>query len=156
MEDFNTQPYVVPYRCGEEEGKAINLPVDLRFNPHLWSWVVIERMRLQMQAAEVSVLHGWAQHWRYGKKLRQEAWIRATAPLHCKEPVEVVWHLIRMLPGRVPLEIWRHVQLVGDPGVDPEHGGEIIYLLLGRGTFGLPCLACCHRNLAEMKKSQNT
>lgn len=50
----------------------------------------------------------------------------------------------------------RHVQPEGAPRVDTEHAGEVIYLipqgsckmLLARGTSGLSCLACCHRDLA--------
>ncbi len=57
-----------------------------------------------------------------------------------------------------------------DPGVDPEHSREVMYLiwlgnasgsprrswkaLLGRGTSGLPCSACCHRNPALDKQQK--
>ncbi len=66
--------------------------------------------------------------------------------------------------------LWRFVQLVGDPGVDPEHAGGVTCLmlpgtsqdpprrswkaLLGRGTSGLPYLACCHRDLAPDKQKK--
>ncbi len=69
--------------------------------------------------------------------------------------------------------LWRfsgHVQLVGEPEADPEHAGGITYLiwpgnasgsprrswktLLGRGTSGTLCLACCHRDPAPDKRNR--
>ncbi len=80
------------------------------------------------------------------------------------------WGLIRMLLGAFPWRFSGHVQLIGDPGVDPEHAGEIIYLiwpgnasgsprrswkmLLGRGASGLPCLVCCHCDPAPDKQKK--
>ena len=51
---------IVLDRCGEEgvdlKGKAFNLPVELWFNPHphlvIELWLVTERIRLQIQAAQ--------------------------------------------------------------------------------------------------------
>ncbi len=63
-----------------------------------------------------------------------------------------------------------HVQLAGEPGLDPEHTRGIIYLiwpgnasgspwrswkaLLGRGVSGLPYLACCLRDPAPDKQNK--
>ncbi|TWW62379.1 hypothetical protein D4764_04G0010260, partial [Takifugu flavidus] len=43
----------------EPESKALDLPVDLRPSPHLWPsrWVMTERTRSWIQAAEMSFLH---------------------------------------------------------------------------------------------------
>jgi len=56
-----------PVRCGEEgaepEGEAFRLLLHLCSNPHLWSqiWVLTQRMRSWIQAAEISSLQrgGW-------------------------------------------------------------------------------------------------
>jgi len=77
-------------------------------------------------------------------------------------------HLIRMAPGRLPLEISGHVQLGGDTGADPEPAGGIIYLIwlgnasgsprrnwrawLGRRKPGGPFLSGCHRDPAPDKQ----
>ncbi len=82
---------------------------------------------------------------------------------------ELRWfgYLIRFLLGTFLWRFSRRMQLAGNPGVYIEHSGEIIYLiwlgnasgsprrswkmLLGGRTSGLPCLACCHHNLASDK-----
>ncbi|MED6252201.1 hypothetical protein ATANTOWER_008376 [Ataeniobius toweri] len=46
--------------CGEERAElrneALDLPVGLRSYPHLWAWVMTERMRSRIQGAEMSFL----------------------------------------------------------------------------------------------------
>lgn len=44
--------------------------------------------------------------------------------------------VIRMPPGRLPLEVSRYVQLVGVLRVDPELAGRIIYLTLPGNVSG--------------------
>ncbi len=75
-----------------------------------------------------------------GKEFRHSERARSTvAALSCqKDPVEVVHHLIRIL---LDAFLWRfsgHTQLVGDPGLDPEHPGEILCLIWFGNASGSP------------------
>ena len=110
-------------------------------------WVVVERMRLQTQVAEMSflcrlsglTLRDRARSCRHPEGARS----RAAAPSRPEEPVGVgsgIWS--GCLQGAF---LWRfswHVQLVGDPGVDPEHAGEIIYLIWLMNASGSPRGSC--------------
>ena len=106
-------------------------------------WVVTERMRSRIQAAEMSFLCRVA-----GLSLRDR--VRSSdirrelgvEPLLLRvERGQLRWfgHLIRMPPGRLPLEVW------GASG-SPRKSWKS---LLGRGTSGIPCLACCPHDPAS-------
>lgn len=69
-----------------------------------------------------------------------------------------------MPSDRLSLEVFQHVRLGGDPTVDPELTGGIIYpIWLGNvgsprrnWKSGIPCLACCHQDLISAQGSNNT
>ncbi len=133
-------------------------------------WVVTERMRW----TEMSFLRreaGLSLRGRVGNSdILKGAWIRATAPSHWMEPLRWFRHLIRRPPWPLLLEVFRHIQLLGDSRLDPEHARGITYLiwpgnasgspqrswkmLLWGGTSEIPYLTCCHCNPApnKMKK----
>lgn len=115
-----------------------------------WLWSALERLR--------------------SSDIRRERGVKLL-PLLCIERSQLRWfgHLMRMPPGRLPLEVFRAcVQLGGDPGLDPELTEGITYpmwpgkalgcprrsrkALLGRGMSGVPYLACCHRDLTADKR----
>ncbi len=125
-------------------------------------WAVTKRMRSWMQVAEMSFLRRVA--WLTLRDRVRSANIRREPGVEllllCVERTSwggsSIWS--KCLPGTF---LWRFsIQPVRAPKVDPEHTGEITYLillgkalgsprrswkmLLGRGKSGLPCLACCH------------
>ena len=103
-------------------------------------WVVTERTRLRVQAAEISFLRRVA-----GLSLRDR--VRSSVireelgvdPLLCVERSQMRWlgHLVRMPPGRLPGEVFRAVPRVGDPGEDPGHAGETVSRLAWE-CLGIP------------------
>ncbi|KAK0155354.1 DNA-directed RNA polymerase II subunit RPB1 [Merluccius polli] len=115
-------------------------------------WVMTERTRSRVQAAEMSFLRRVA-----GLSLRDR--VRSSVireelgvdPLLLRvERSQMRWlgHLVRMPPGRLP----GHVPLVGDPGEDPGHAGETMSLgwpgnasgspkkSWGKGSLGFPAV----------------
>lgn len=105
---------MVVQRITELQGKAFNLPVGLRSSCHLWPRALsIERTRGQNEFLPP----GW-----HSEKLRhlERGPIRAAA---AKRRAEVVGELIRIPPGHLS-----HIHLGGDPWVDQEPTGEMLYL----------------------------
>ena len=105
-------------------------------------WVVTERTRSRIQAAEMSFLRRVA-----GLSLRDK--VRSSdirrelgvEPLLLRiERSQLRWfgHLIRMPPALLPLEVFGHVRLGGDPEADPEPAGGIIYLIWPGNASGSP------------------
>ncbi|KAI3359361.1 hypothetical protein L3Q82_002861 [Scortum barcoo] len=110
----------VPDRRGEEgaesKGEALDLPVNLSFPlPHLTYghelWVMTERTRSRIQAAEMSFLRRVA-----GRSLRDRVRSSVTREELGVEPLllriersQLRWlgHLFRMPPGRLPREVFQ-------------------------------------------------
>ncbi|KAI3376749.1 hypothetical protein L3Q82_000352 [Scortum barcoo] len=129
----------VPDRRGEEgaesKGEALDLPVNLR--SHLTYghelWVMTERTRSRIQAAEMSFLRRVA-----GRSLRDRgeklghsggARSRAAAPSHREESAEVAWASVFGCPLDASLgRCSRHVPPGGGLGEDPGHAGETMSL----------------------------
>ena len=141
----------VSVRWGEEgaepEGEVLDLPVHLCSKPMVTYghelWLVTERTRLRIQVAGMSSLRRVA-----GLSLRDK--VRSSdirrelgvEPLLLRvERSQLRWfrHLIKMPPGRLPLEVFR--ARLGDPEADPEPAGGIIY----------PQLASVHVSVAVNK-----
>ncbi len=138
-------------------------------------WVVTERMRSQMQGAEMSFLHRVSGLCFRDKVRSSDTWRElGVEPLLLRvKRSQLRWfrQVIRIL---LEAFLWRfsgHVQLVGDPRLDPKHAGGITYLiragtasgspqrsckiLQGRVTSGTACLACCPRDPAPDKQKMD-
>ena len=124
----------VPDRCGDEgaesEGKDLDLPVHLHSNPHLWSWAFGSDRKNEIADTsgqnEFLSLGGWLS---LGDRVRSSDIQRELGVepllLHV-ERGQLRWfgHLIRMPPGRLPLEVFR----AHPTGKRPQgRAGEIIY-----------------------------
>ncbi|KAI3374811.1 hypothetical protein L3Q82_021033 [Scortum barcoo] len=139
----------VPDRRGEEgaesKGEALDLPVNLpptlTYGHELW--VMTERTRSQIQAAEMSFLRRVA-----GLSLRDR--VRSfdhSARSFGVEPLllhiersQLRWlgHLFRMPPGRLPREVFQACPTGRRPREDPGHAGETISLSWPGNASGSP------------------
>ncbi|TWW73429.1 hypothetical protein D4764_15G0008230 [Takifugu flavidus] len=137
-------------------------------------WVMTERTRSRVQAAEMSFLRRVA-----GLSLRDR--VRSSAIreelgveslLLRVERSQMGWlgHLVRMPPGRLPGEVFRACPSGKRPRGDPGHVGETMSLdwpgnawgslrmswrrWLGRGKSGLLSLGCCPRDPTPDKRQR--
>ncbi|KAI3375645.1 hypothetical protein L3Q82_003952 [Scortum barcoo] len=108
-------------------------------------WVMTERTRSRIQAAEMSFLHaGWlGAPLEIGVKLGHSggARSRAAARLRIIERSQLRWlgHLFRMPPGRLPREVISGVShREGGLGEDPGHAGETMSLGWPGNASGSP------------------
>ncbi len=134
-------------------------------------WVMTERTRSRIQAAEMSFLcrvagHSLRDRVRSSVTLEE---LRVESLLLGIERSQLRWlgHLFRMPPGCLPGEVFRASPTGKRPWEDPGHAGGIMYpdwpviasvsprrskrKCLGRGKSGRLCLDCCPRDLASDK-----
>ncbi|KAK3561961.1 hypothetical protein QTP86_019076, partial [Hemibagrus guttatus] len=96
-------------------------------------WVMTERVRSRIQAAEMSFLRRVAGHSLRDRVRSSVTWEKLGVELlllHI-ERGQLRWlgHLFRMPPGRLPGEVFRACPTRGKgPGEDPEHAGETMSL----------------------------
>ncbi|CAM4549683.1 unnamed protein product [Leuciscus chuanchicus] len=137
-------------------------------------WVMTERTRSRIQAAEMSFLRTVA-----GRSLRDRVRSSVTREELRAEPLLLhimrdqlrwLWHLFRMPPGRLPGKVFRACPKAGSPGEDLGHAGWTMSpgwpgnasgsprkswrKCLGRGKSGHPCLDCCPCNPAPDKRKK--
>lgn len=118
----------------KRKGKAFKLLDSLRYNPQLW-----------LQAQDIITVFFWRMS-RHSLRenvsssnIQRES--EATALSHRNKSVEVVQtfkNCIRMPPGCLPLEIFQACPTGRRPRADPEHAGELIYLIWPWNTLGSP------------------
>ena len=97
----------------EQEGKVVDLPVNFRFYPRLWSegWVMTEITRLHVQLDEMGLhrrVAGLSLRDRVRSSvIRKELGVELL--LLCVERSQLRWfgHLVRMTTGRLPREVFQ-------------------------------------------------
>ncbi len=139
------------------KGEALDLPVNLCSNPHLWSWALGND-----QQNEITGTRGWNEWRGPGLTMRDKVrsldiWERLVPLLLHVERSQLrgSGHLAEMSTWHLLVEVFLHVHLGRDPGADPGiislswSGNTSGFPRMssrkwpGKRTYGCPYSACC-------------
>ena len=93
------------------------------------NWLVTERMRLRIQAVEMSILQRMGRlslrSRMRGNTIRKRPRLEPLLLRIKRSQLRWFWHLTRMPPGSLLVEFFWACPAGRRPGADPEHAGEI-------------------------------